>query len=106
MSKLAKGLFTQKSNSGLSPKEIAHNLKYIGKFRLGRQEDSHEFIITLIDKMEEVILKQYKSKLDKRVSETNPIHQIFGGYLRSQVECIDSKYISNTYDPFVGISLN
>jgi ubiquitin C-terminal hydrolase len=105
MSKLAKNMFSQKANNCVSPKEMAHNLKNIGHFRLGRQEDSHEFIITLIDKMEDVMLKQYKNKLDKRVAETNPIHQIFGGYLRSQVECIDSKYISNTYDPFVGISL-
>lgn len=105
MSKLVKALFQQKTNNAYSPKELAHNLKYIGHFRLGRQEDSHEFIINLIDKMEESIIKSYKNKLDKRVAETNPIHQIFGGYLRSQVECIDSKYISNTYDAFIGISL-
>ncbi|KAL0481863.1 ubiquitin carboxyl-terminal hydrolase [Acrasis kona] len=105
MSKLALSMFSQKSSQIVSPKEIAHNLKYIGKFRLGRQEDAHEFIITLIDKMEDVIIKSYKNKLDRRVAETNPVHQVFGGYLRSQIECMESKYISNTYDPFVGISL-
>lgn len=93
-------------SSVFSPKNIAYNLKGVHKdFRLGRQEDSHEFIINLIDKMESCILKNYKQKLEKRIQETNAIHQIFGGYLRSQVRSLESNYISNTYDPFVGLSL-
>ena len=40
-----------------------------------------------------------------RVAETSFVHQIFGGYLRSQVMCPACKYKSNTYDPFLDLSL-
>ena len=42
-----------------APKEFAENLKQIGKqFKLGRQEDSHEFLRCLIDKL--VFLSRYE----------------------------------------------
>jgi len=44
----------------VSPDKIAHNLRAIGKFRLGRQEDSHEFLLGILDRMEAVILGQYE----------------------------------------------
>jgi len=45
-------------------------------------------------------------RLDNRIKETNMIYQIFGGYLRSQVKCLECKYNSNTYDPCLDISLD
>lgn len=33
------------------------------------------------------------------------INKIFGGYLRSQIQSCESNYVSNTYDPFVDLSL-
>jgi hypothetical protein len=40
-----------------------------------------------------------------RLDETTFIHRIFGGYLRSQVRCNKCGYNSNTYDPFLDLSL-
>jgi len=42
----------EESRAVFAPKEFAFNLKKIGKqFKLGRQEDSHEFLRYLIDKL-------------------------------------------------------
>jgi hypothetical protein len=40
-----------------------------------------------------------------RLDETTFIHRIFGGYLRSQVRCTSCGHCSNTYDPFLDLSL-
>jgi Ubiquitin C-terminal hydrolase len=40
-----------------------------------------------------------------RLDETTLTHRMFGGYLRSQVRCTRCKYKSNTYDPFLDLSL-
>jgi len=46
------------------------------------------------------------NRLDNRIKETNMIYQIFGGYLQSQVTCLECKYKSNTFDPCLDISLD
>ena len=40
-----------------------------------------------------------------RLDETTVIHRMFGGYLRSQIHCTSCGYKSNTYDPFLDLSL-
>src|ERR1700730_11076723 len=46
------------------------------------------------------------SKLPHSVEETTAIHQIFGGYLRSQVRCLKCRAESNTYDPCLDLSVD
>lgn len=57
-----------------------HETKY-------EQEDAHEFLRHLLDKMVDGCLKRrsVKSSAPNRLAETTPINRIFGGYLRSQV---------------------
>jgi ubiquitin C-terminal hydrolase len=45
-------------------------------------------------------------RLDRYSKETTVVNQIFGGFLRSQVVCLHCKHPSNTYDPFMDISLD
>ena len=40
-----------------------------------------------------------------RLDETTFVHRIFGGYFRSQLKCNKCGYKSNTYDPFLTLSL-
>jgi ubiquitin C-terminal hydrolase len=85
------------------------------KFRLGRQEDAHEFLVHLLDAMNDGELREaginqhasgWRDRLPiPRLDETTFVHRIFGGYLRSQVQCVECRYRSNTYDPFLNLSL-
>jgi hypothetical protein len=55
------------------------------RFRLGRQEDSHEYLRCLLDAMHEVCLKPFKPKPPPDLAATTVINRIFGGKLRSRV---------------------
>ncbi|KAF9327578.1 hypothetical protein BG006_009148 [Podila minutissima] len=99
--------FDHSMNESISPKVIVGRLKNIGKqFTVGRQEDSHEFVRCLIDSLQKSSLVGFDSKLDNRIKETTIIHQIFGGYFQSQVKCTVCEQESNTFEPFLDISLD
>lgn len=115
---------TENTKGALSPRKIVSALPLLGsgstrrngyKFRPGRQEDAHEFLVHLLDAMNDGELREAGITANKsgwrdrlpvpRLDETTFVHRIFGGYLRSQVRCTDCGYRSNTYDPFLDLSL-
>ncbi|KAI1318824.1 Ubiquitin carboxyl-terminal hydrolase 36 [Mortierella claussenii] len=99
--------FSHSMNEAIAPKVIVGRLRNIGKqFRIGRQEDSHEFARYLIDALQKSCLMGYDSKLDNRIKETTVIHQIFGGYFQSQVKCLKCGYESNTFETYLDVSLD
>ena len=55
-------------------------------FRQGRQEDAHELLRYLVDGLQKSCLQRCPPKLDPHSKATTVIHQIFGGYHRSQGE--------------------
>ena len=107
----------------VSPQAIVQMLPKLGsigsrngyKFWPGRQEDAHEFLVHLLDAMHDGELRGaginqhlsgWRDRLPvTRLDETTFIHRIFGGYFRSQVRCKACGYCSNTYDPFLDLSL-
>ncbi|KAK7122840.1 hypothetical protein R3I94_019825 [Phoxinus phoxinus] len=94
------------ANSGnvIKPISVLNELKRIGKhFRFGSQEDAHEFLRYTVDAMQKSCLPG--NKLDRQTQATTFVHQIFGGYLRSRVKCLNCKAVSDTFDPFLDISL-
>lgn len=96
-------------NSGHSirPMGILKNLRLIAKhMHFGRQEDAHEFIRYSIDAMQKSCLHGHSSKLDMHTKATTLVYRIFGGYLRSRVKCRHCKGVSDTFDPFLDISLD
>jgi len=109
------------ATKSFSPRSIANALSSLGsdgrksRFRLGRQEDAHEFLVHLLDSMKEGELRAagidsrksgWRDRLPiPRLDETTLIHRIFGGYLRSQLLCPSCGYSSNTYDPFFDLDL-
>ncbi|XP_069501732.1 ubiquitin carboxyl-terminal hydrolase 42 isoform X2 [Ambystoma mexicanum] len=95
------------SNSGgvIKPMAIINDLRRIAKhFRFGNQEDAHEFIRYTIDAMQKACLDG-SSKLDRYTQATTLISQIFGGYLRSRVKCLNCNGVSDTFDPYLDIPL-
>jgi hypothetical protein len=75
------------------------------RFRLGRQEDAHEYLIALLDAMHDRSIAGMNPKPSRELEYTSFIYQIFGGKIRSQLKCTQCDYESNTYDPFLDLSL-
>ena len=73
-------------NSGqVKPIPIVKNLRAIARhFHQGRQEDAHEFLRYFIDGLQKSCLQGLPPKLDVYSKATTLVHQIFGGYHRSQ----------------------
>ncbi|XP_014673028.1 PREDICTED: ubiquitin carboxyl-terminal hydrolase 36-like [Priapulus caudatus] len=97
------------SHSGhvIRPQMIIARLRQIAKhFRFGRQEDAHEFLRYVLDVAQKNCLAGQPRDLDRFSRETTVINQIFGGYHRSQVQCLKCRAKSNTYDHFLDISLD
>ncbi|XP_032087095.1 ubiquitin carboxyl-terminal hydrolase 42 isoform X2 [Thamnophis elegans] len=95
------------SNSGtvIKPMSVINELRRIAKhFRFGNQEDAHEFLRYTVDAMQKACLNG-SNKLDRHTQATTFIHQIFGGYLRSRVKCMNCKGVSDTFDPYLDITL-
>ncbi|KAJ2610849.1 hypothetical protein H4S08_003432 [Coemansia sp. RSA 1365] len=98
---------SKREGSSISPKAIVGRLKIVAKhMRVGRQEDAHEFLRLLVDAFQRSLLTGIDPKVDRRVQETTLAHQVFGGYLQSQVSCGRCGYDSNTFDPLLDISLD
>ena len=88
-----------------SPAAHASNLKMFNKrFKLGRQEDSHELLRCLLDGMHEACLKRYQPKPSPDAALTSLIYRVFGGKLRSQIRCEGVDYQSSKVDPFLDLS--
>ncbi|KAF5837780.1 hypothetical protein DUNSADRAFT_3852 [Dunaliella salina] len=54
------------------------------RFRVGRQEDSHEYLRCLLDALHEACLKPFKPKPPPHLVATTFINRIFGARLRSR----------------------
>eukprot|EP00899_Mesostigma_viride_P008247 jgi/Mesvir1/17423/Mv08705-RA.2 len=88
----------------LAPRKFAQNLRSISRsFKLGHQEDSHEYLRQLMDCLHRASLPS--QKLPEAQKLTSFVHSIYGGRLRSQVKCHACGYCSNTYDPALDLSL-
>ncbi|NXP52618.1 UBP36 hydrolase, partial [Heliornis fulica] len=96
------------ANSGnvIKPVSITRDLNKIAShIRFGSQEDAHEFLRYTIDAMQNACLYGC-TRLDRQTQATTLIHQIFGGYLRSRVMCNVCKNVSDTYEPYLDLSLD
>ncbi|BFZ03663.1 hypothetical protein BsWGS_06702 [Bradybaena similaris] len=90
----------------IKPQTILQKLRCIAKhMKWGRQEDAHEFLRFVVDHLQQSCLNG-ETKLDRFSKETTVINQIFGGYLRSQVTCLRCHAKSDTFDPFMDLSLD
>ncbi|XP_053410480.1 ubiquitin carboxyl-terminal hydrolase 42 isoform X1 [Nycticebus coucang] len=95
------------SNPGdvIKPMFVINEMRRIARhFRFGNQEDAHEFLQYTVDAMQKACLNG-SNKLDRHTQATTFVCQIFGGYLRSRVKCLNCKGVSDTFDPYLDITL-
>ncbi|GAA5923884.1 uncharacterized protein JCM15063_005490 [Sporobolomyces koalae] len=98
---------SQNKKRSYAPGIVVKNLKQIAKhLRFGRQEDSHEFLRFVIDGMQLASLHGKSPKLTVEQKNQNPIHQLFGGVLRSRVHCTSCGHNSDTRDAMLDLSLD
>ncbi|MCO5603363.1 hypothetical protein L7F22_057513 [Adiantum nelumboides] len=90
----------------ISPNQLVRNLRCISRaFHMGRQEDAHEYMRYLIEALQKCCPLDVHAKASPH-SQKNYIQKIFGGRLQSQVKCTECEHSSNTYDPFLDLSLD
>ncbi|KAF5201474.1 Ubiquitin carboxyl-terminal hydrolase [Thalictrum thalictroides] len=90
----------------VAPKDLVVNLRCISRnFSNARQEDAHEYMVNLLQSMHKCCLPSGVPSESPSAYEKSLVHKIFGGRLRSQVKCMQCSYCSNTFDPFLDLSL-
>ncbi|KRX06695.1 hypothetical protein PPERSA_09097 [Pseudocohnilembus persalinus] len=95
-----KSLFP-KQQKCIAPNNIIRNMRYIfKKFRLGRQEDGHEFLRLMVESLQRGALP-----LNQKLEHNDTISKIFNGKLKSQVKCLSCGYKSEIFENFFDLSL-
>ena len=60
----------------------------------------------ILDAMQQACLPEDKPSDPQQPQDSTLIRQIFGGYWRSQIQCLHSQGISSTLEPYLDISLH
>ncbi|KAK9698937.1 hypothetical protein RND81_08G141700 [Saponaria officinalis] len=82
----------------ISPSNLVDNLSNISScFQRYQQEDAHEFLQCLLDKLD--------NNWSKHESSDSLVKQVFGGRLVSQLRCRKCGYHSDNYEPMNDLSL-
>lgn len=90
----------------ISPSNLVDNLSQISSFfQRYQQEDAHEFLQCLLDKLDDNWSKYEVNTRESSLSNGSLVKQLFGGRLVSQVRCCKCGHNSNTYEPLIDLSL-
>ncbi|KAL6634945.1 hypothetical protein ACP70R_027616 [Stipagrostis hirtigluma subsp. patula] len=74
-------------------------------FRPGQQEDAHEFLRCLLDNLHKCTLDPGSKGKESSFDEESMVKQVFGGQLKSQLSCCECGHCSETFEPFLDLSL-
>ncbi|XP_040211979.1 ubiquitin carboxyl-terminal hydrolase 42-like [Rana temporaria] len=95
-------------SDAMSPYIVIDQLQNIAEhFELGQQEDAHEFLLFVIDKMQNSCIYDYPLELSFSQRKTsNLMDSLFAGSLRIQLDCQNCQYTSDRYEKFLDIGLD
>ncbi|EEY60355.1 ubiquitin-specific protease, putative [Phytophthora infestans T30-4] len=107
MSRLLQSVHGNNAVRVLQPKELVMNVRHISKsFRIGRQEDSHEFFRLLLDSMQRSCLRKAHIKSESHsAASTTFVYRMFGGKLKNHLKCAKCGFVSERFDDFLDLSL-
>ena len=109
----------------IAPRVLARNIRAVARhFRLGRQEDAHEYFLGLLDAMQTAALKAAglggkpspgsgggprqsspAPSVPEAVQATSEVRLVFGGRTCSQVTCDRCRNKSTSYESFLCLSV-
>ncbi|KAM7530986.1 hypothetical protein LguiB_034396 [Lonicera macranthoides] len=90
----------------VSPLKLVDNLRCISSsFCRFDQEDAHEFLQCFLDRLESSCNVSKIKDMTMSLSDDNFVKQAFGGRLVSKLRCCNCGHCSDTYEPFIDLSL-
>ncbi|KAI4328073.1 hypothetical protein L6164_020464 [Bauhinia variegata] len=93
------------SGKVLSPWSFVNNLnQFSSSFRRYQQEDAHEFMQCVLDKLDKCFV-DLKKKNQSCEQDCNLVEKVFGGRLISKLRCCNCGHCSETYEPLIDLSL-
>ncbi|KAI5602004.1 hypothetical protein BDE02_01G128700 [Populus trichocarpa] len=96
------------SSSGkiLEPLKLVNNLENISSvFRRYQQEDAHEFLQCLLERLERHCLDSSLTDDSASSHDKNIVERVFGGRLVSKLRCCNCGHCSDKYEPLIDLSL-
>ncbi|PRP77339.1 ubiquitin specific protease 42 [Planoprotostelium fungivorum] len=88
------------------PEFLYRNLKNIGDFAWGQQEDAHDFAYAVLNSIQKSLLSNEPSKPSFKQEETSLIYQLFGGYMKSVIKCKRCSHVSSSFESFLDIMVD
>ena len=92
----------------VTPRSLLGKIKKMGRhLTFGAQEDSHDFLLQLLDSVQMRVLADYGGErhVPHSVQETTNVWHAFGGRTRGQVECRECGHVSSTFQGYLTLEL-
>ena len=120
--KVLVALTESKKSAAISPEALFHVIwKVVPRFRGYQQQDAHEFLRYMLDRLHTELLALLPGDLaflQKKISpysrrmrgtlksHSSLVTSVFGGMLQSEVSCLECKQSSKKHDPFLDLSID